>query len=83
MDTRPTAPESCEPCRTSSAALGPQELAAITSTLPPGWSIVDNHHLQCELQCKTFRQAFQLSTIVATVAEEKITTLSSAHSGDW
>ncbi len=71
IEPKTTSPESCEPCKTALAALGPQELAAMASTLPPGWSIVDNHHLQCELRCKTFKQAFQLSTLVAAVAEEQ------------
>ena len=63
--------ETCEPCRTATAALGGAELALLADTLPASWRIVDNQHLHCELRCKTFAQAFELSTIVATVSEEQ------------
>ncbi|MBY0493938.1 MAG: 4a-hydroxytetrahydrobiopterin dehydratase, partial [Cyanobacteria bacterium] len=43
----------------------------MTASLPEGWRIVDGHHLEFEHRCKTFRHAFDVSSIVAEVAEQK------------
>lgn len=61
----------CLPCAKGTPPLKGDVLKAYADELPPGWLIVEEHHLQGEFVFKNFQQALDFTNKVGAIAEEE------------
>jgi 4a-hydroxytetrahydrobiopterin dehydratase len=61
----------CEPCRGGVAPLRGGELEQFHRHLEPGWSVVDEHHLEKTYPFKDFREALAFTNRVGELAENQ------------
>ncbi len=59
----------CVPCRGRVPPLKGRELAALHALLPPGWQVVDEHHLEKEFRFANFADALAFANRVGALAE--------------
>lgn len=62
------AEQSCEPCRGGVPPLVAEEIAPLAQQLP-GWTVVDDHHLQRGYTFEDFKQALAFVNAVGAEAE--------------
>ena len=68
---RDLASQHCVPCRGGVPPLTGASLDALRRQLPPGWQVVDEHHLQKSFKCRTFREALSFVSRVGDLAERE------------
>jgi len=66
----------CVPCRGGVPPLHGPELQDLRDRLDPGWTVVDEHHLEKEYRFRGFRPGFEFVKRVGEMSEEQ------GHHGD-
>lgn len=62
--------KTCIPCRGGVPPLKGDDLRALLAQVP-GWSVVDEHHLQRDFKFPDFARALTFVNLVSTLAEEQ------------
>lgn len=65
------AQKKCEPCNSGTSALKGDALKQIAAKLPPGWNVVDEHHLEKQFKFPDFRKALDFTNRVGEIAERQ------------
>ena len=65
----PLADRTCIPCKGGVAPLKGDALRKLQDLLPPGWNVVDEHHLEQSFKFKDFRTALDFTNRVGELAE--------------
>jgi len=60
----------CIPCKGGTPSLTGEEMAPLLTQLP-GWSVIDNHHLEKQFKLKDFMEALALVNRIGAIAEEQ------------
>jgi 4a-hydroxytetrahydrobiopterin dehydratase len=61
----------CTPCHAGTPRLAGPQLTAFQRRLPPGWQVVDEHHLEKEFTFRNFRAALAFANAVGAIAERE------------
>ena len=61
----------CSACAQATAPLKGAVLQTLYKQLPPGWKIVDEHHLEREFTFKNFKEALAFVNSIGAIAEEE------------
>jgi 4a-hydroxytetrahydrobiopterin dehydratase len=61
----------CVPCSKQTPSLKGEELKSFFKQLPPGWKVVDEHHLEKEYPFKNFQEALDFTNKVGAIAEQE------------
>lgn len=65
------AQKKCSACAQGVAPIKGAALQTLYKQLPPGWKIVDEHHLEREYTFKNFKEALAFVNRVGAIAEEE------------
>lgn len=65
------ADQECEPCHGDVPPLEGEELASLLDELPPGWEVVDGHHLAKTFDFEDFTSALAFVNEVGELAERQ------------
>ena len=63
------AKKSCAACESGGAHLKGSDLVRLRADLKPGWTVIDEHHLEKEYNFKNFRDALTFTNAVGELAE--------------
>lgn len=65
------AAKSCAPCRGGVLPLNGEELKNLTSQLPAGWKLINDHHIEKTYTFKDFNDALAFTNRVGAIAERE------------
>lgn len=65
------AQKKCTPCEKGGQPLKGKELDEYKQQLPPGWKVVDDHHLERVYKTEKYHGAVELANKLAKIADEE------------
>jgi len=71
MQTSDLANQQCVPCRGGVPPLKGAELRDLHARLGNGWRVVDEHHLEKEIEFHEFKEGLQFTNRIGALAEEQ------------